>query len=164
MNFFEKDTKTAMEAIDLAQWIAFAPVVFQASIALRDLGILEVVEQSKTKGIPTRSSTASPSSTPTVPPPSTANTPTHKPRLRPRRPRRRPSACYGPGCTTCTSNRPMRKRTITPPRPGHEEGILLQGLTAQHPQHPGASNRRRPARRLALHGRAGHHCFGPPLE
>jgi len=51
MNFFEKDTKTAMEAIDLAQWIAFAPVVFQASIALRDLGILEVVEQSKTKGI-----------------------------------------------------------------------------------------------------------------
>lgn len=51
MSFFEKDTKSAMEAIDLAQWIAFAPVVFQASIALRDLGILEVAEAGKTNGV-----------------------------------------------------------------------------------------------------------------
>ena len=51
MDFFKKDSKTAMEAIDLAQWIAFAPVVFQASLALRDLGILEAVEESKTKGL-----------------------------------------------------------------------------------------------------------------
>lgn len=51
MDFFNKDTKTALEAIDLAQWIAFAPVVFQASIALRDLGILERVEESKTEGL-----------------------------------------------------------------------------------------------------------------
>lgn len=51
MDFFEKDTKTAMEAIDLAQWISFGPVVFQAALSLRDLGILEAVEQSKTEGI-----------------------------------------------------------------------------------------------------------------
>lgn len=51
MDFFKKDSKSAMEAIDLAQWIAFAPVVFQASLALRDLGILEAVEESKTKGL-----------------------------------------------------------------------------------------------------------------
>ncbi|MGZ3883398.1 MAG: methyltransferase [Bacteroidia bacterium] len=51
MDFFKKDGKTAMEAIDLAQWIAFAPIVFQASMALRDLGILEAVEESKTKGL-----------------------------------------------------------------------------------------------------------------
>lgn len=51
MDFFSKTTNTAMEAIDLAQWIAFAPVVFQASIALRDLGILEAVEESKTNGL-----------------------------------------------------------------------------------------------------------------
>lgn len=51
MEFFRKDSKTAMEAIDLAQWIAFAPMVFQASLALRDLGILEVVEESKTNGL-----------------------------------------------------------------------------------------------------------------
>ncbi len=51
MNFFEKDKQTAMEAIDLAQWIAFAPVVFQAALSLRDLGILEAIEQSKNKGL-----------------------------------------------------------------------------------------------------------------
>ncbi|MBN8692230.1 MAG: methyltransferase [Bacteroidetes bacterium] len=51
MNFFEKDTKTAMEAIKSAQWIAFAPIVFQASLALRDLGILEAIEAAKTEGL-----------------------------------------------------------------------------------------------------------------
>lgn len=51
MDFFEKDTKSAMEAIDLAQWIAFAPVVFQASLALRDLGILEQVSVSRANGL-----------------------------------------------------------------------------------------------------------------
>ena len=51
MNFFEKDTKTAMEAIKSAQWIAFAPIVFQASLALRDLGILEALEAAKTDGL-----------------------------------------------------------------------------------------------------------------
>lgn len=51
MNFFEKDTNTAMQAIDLAQWIAYGPVVFQAALSLRDLGILDAVEQSKTNGL-----------------------------------------------------------------------------------------------------------------
>ncbi len=51
MDFFSKDTRSALEAIDLAQWIAFAPVVFQASLALRDLGILEKVAESKSKGL-----------------------------------------------------------------------------------------------------------------
>ncbi len=51
MDFFSKDTKSAMEAIDLAQWIAFAPIVFQASLALRDLGILEKVAESKSVGL-----------------------------------------------------------------------------------------------------------------
>lgn len=51
MNFFSKDSKSALQAIDLAQWIAFAPVVFQASLALRDLGILECIAESKTNGL-----------------------------------------------------------------------------------------------------------------
>lgn len=51
MNFFDKDTKTAMEAIKSAQWIAFAPIVFQATLALRDLGILEAIESAKTEGL-----------------------------------------------------------------------------------------------------------------
>ncbi len=51
MEFFTKDNKRALEAIDLAQWIAFAPIVFQASLALRDLGILEQVSKSKMEGL-----------------------------------------------------------------------------------------------------------------
>lgn len=51
MNFFEKDTKSAFEAISKAQFIAFAPIVFQASKSLRDLGILELVSQSGDEGI-----------------------------------------------------------------------------------------------------------------
>jgi hypothetical protein len=51
MEFFNKDNKRALESIDLAQWIAFAPIVFQASLALRDLGILERISESKTEGL-----------------------------------------------------------------------------------------------------------------
>lgn len=50
MKFFEKDTKSAFEAISMAQFIAFAPIVFQASKSLRDLGILELVSQSGEEG------------------------------------------------------------------------------------------------------------------
>ncbi len=50
MNFFESDTLTALEAREKAQWIAFAPVVFQATRTLRDTGILSIVE-SKPEGI-----------------------------------------------------------------------------------------------------------------
>ncbi len=51
MSFFNKDTKTAFEAISYAQFIAFAPIVFQATKSLRDLGILALVESASTKGI-----------------------------------------------------------------------------------------------------------------
>lgn len=51
MTFFSKDTKSAFEAISAAQFIAFAPIVFQATKSLRDLGILELVEKSGINGI-----------------------------------------------------------------------------------------------------------------
>jgi ubiquinone/menaquinone biosynthesis C-methylase UbiE len=51
MNLYTKDTKTAFEAKDQAQWIAFGPVVFQVAKVLRDTGILECVEVSGTKGL-----------------------------------------------------------------------------------------------------------------
>lgn len=44
MNFFETDNITALEAKEKAQWIAFAPVVFQTTRVLRDSGILKLVE------------------------------------------------------------------------------------------------------------------------
>ena len=51
MNFFTKDNKTAFEAISSAQFIAFAPILFQASKALRDFGILDVVSKSGEEGV-----------------------------------------------------------------------------------------------------------------
>ena len=51
MNFFSKDAKTAFEAITQAQYIAFAPVIFQATKALRDLEILKLIEASGEVGI-----------------------------------------------------------------------------------------------------------------
>ena len=51
MSFFTKDKKTAFEAISYAQFIAFAPILFQASKALRDLGILELIGKSGTVGL-----------------------------------------------------------------------------------------------------------------
>ncbi len=50
MNFFNKDTKTAFEAVSFAQFIAFAPIVFQASKSLRDLGILQKIQTFGAKG------------------------------------------------------------------------------------------------------------------
>lgn len=51
MTFFTKDTKSAFEAITNAQFIAFAPIVFQATKSLRDLGILALVEKAGINGI-----------------------------------------------------------------------------------------------------------------
>ncbi len=51
MKFFSEDKLTALEAIEYAQHIAFAPVVFQASIALRDFGILSLIEKAGKAGI-----------------------------------------------------------------------------------------------------------------
>lgn len=51
MNFFTKDTQSAFEAISKAQLIAFAPIVFQATKSMRDLGILAAVEEAGAEGI-----------------------------------------------------------------------------------------------------------------
>jgi len=48
---FGSDGKSALEAKYEAQKIAFAPIMFQAALALRDLGILEAVRQSRSRGI-----------------------------------------------------------------------------------------------------------------
>lgn len=48
---FEQEKKSALEAISQAQFIAFAPYVFNASVLLRDKGILAVVEASRLQGI-----------------------------------------------------------------------------------------------------------------
>ncbi len=49
--YFEQDQKSALEGMELAQWIAFAPVVFQAARALKRFGILSIVEEARKKGI-----------------------------------------------------------------------------------------------------------------
>lgn len=51
MKFFNEDKLTALEAIEYAQHIAFAPVVFQAALSLRDLGILDLAEKAGKEGI-----------------------------------------------------------------------------------------------------------------
>lgn len=51
MNFFEKDELTALQAKEKAQWIAFAPVVFQTTRVLRDSGILKMIENEALTGL-----------------------------------------------------------------------------------------------------------------
>lgn len=51
MNFFSKETKTALQAKEDALKIAFAPIAFQATRALRNLGILQIVSDSGRAGI-----------------------------------------------------------------------------------------------------------------
>jgi hypothetical protein len=51
MNFFSKDSKTAMEAKTQAQWIAFGPMVFQVARVLRNAGILAAIEEHSPQGI-----------------------------------------------------------------------------------------------------------------
>ena len=51
MNFFSKENKTAFEAKEAAQWIAFGPMIFQASRVLRNSGILSIIEESNTSGL-----------------------------------------------------------------------------------------------------------------
>ena len=48
---FEEDNMAAVDAISKAQFIAFAPYIFQASVLLRDKGILKAVDHSKENGI-----------------------------------------------------------------------------------------------------------------
>lgn len=48
---FSEDKTSAIDAISQAQFIAFAPYIFQASVLLRDKGILKAVDESKMDGI-----------------------------------------------------------------------------------------------------------------
>jgi ubiquinone/menaquinone biosynthesis C-methylase UbiE len=48
---FDADRKPAIDAISMAQFIAFAPYVFQASVILRDSNILKEVEASRNEGL-----------------------------------------------------------------------------------------------------------------
>jgi ubiquinone/menaquinone biosynthesis C-methylase UbiE len=47
MNFFEKEKLSALQAKEEAQWITFAPFVFQATRVLRDSGILTLIESNR---------------------------------------------------------------------------------------------------------------------
>jgi ubiquinone/menaquinone biosynthesis C-methylase UbiE len=51
MNAPDKGPRTALEAQALAQWIAFAPFVFQAARILRDSGLLAAIEKSAPIGL-----------------------------------------------------------------------------------------------------------------
>lgn len=51
MDFFNKETKTALQAKEAALSLAFAPIAFQATRALRDMGILQAVSDSRSNGI-----------------------------------------------------------------------------------------------------------------
>jgi len=49
-HLFEEDNKTAVQAIRDAQFIAFAPYIFQASVIMRDRGILGYIEATRATG------------------------------------------------------------------------------------------------------------------
>ncbi|MFV0574838.1 MAG: class I SAM-dependent methyltransferase [Vibrio sp.] len=51
MKHYQQDPYTALEAKTEAQKLAFSPIVFHTARTLRDLGILEVLEQAKDKGM-----------------------------------------------------------------------------------------------------------------
>jgi ubiquinone/menaquinone biosynthesis C-methylase UbiE len=51
MDFFDSDKLTALQAKEKAQWIAFAPVVFQTTRVLRDSGILEEIQNNLLTGL-----------------------------------------------------------------------------------------------------------------
>ncbi|MFL5762846.1 MAG: methyltransferase [Bacteroidia bacterium] len=51
MEFFKKEKRTALEAIEFAQWIAHAPMVFQSTRVLRDSGIMDAIQESGRKGL-----------------------------------------------------------------------------------------------------------------
>src|SRR5262245_47752688 len=43
MPLYDKDPLTAMEAVSAAQWLAFAPLAFHATAAMRDRGVLQAL-------------------------------------------------------------------------------------------------------------------------
>lgn len=51
MEFFTKETKTALQAQEAALRLAFAPIAFQATRALRDMGLLEAISDAGQTGL-----------------------------------------------------------------------------------------------------------------
>lgn len=51
MKFFSKDKKSALEAKETAQWIAFGPVIFQVARVLKNKGILKLIEDNSSHGL-----------------------------------------------------------------------------------------------------------------
>ena len=51
MKFFKKETKTAFKAREMAQMIAFGPVIFQSARVLRNSGILNAIEDGGADGV-----------------------------------------------------------------------------------------------------------------
>jgi len=49
--FFQKEKRSALEAKEWAQYIAFAPIMFQAARSLRNLGILEAIKKKRAGGL-----------------------------------------------------------------------------------------------------------------
>lgn len=49
-SLFSTDKKPALDAISMAQFIAFAPYVFQASVILRDSNILKLIQDKREEG------------------------------------------------------------------------------------------------------------------
>lgn len=50
MTMYDKDPLSAMEAVSAAQWLAFAPLAFQATAAMRDRGVLAALSAAGTEG------------------------------------------------------------------------------------------------------------------
>jgi len=50
-NYFPEEKLNAFDSALLAQWISFGPVIFQAAKALRDMGILRAIHNSKKEGL-----------------------------------------------------------------------------------------------------------------
>jgi hypothetical protein len=51
MQFFSTDNKSALEAKNMAQFIAFGPVIFQVARIMRNSGILHEIEASGKNGL-----------------------------------------------------------------------------------------------------------------
>lgn len=50
MPMYDKDPLTAMQAVSAAQWLAFAPLAFQATAAMRDRGVLAALAEAGPEG------------------------------------------------------------------------------------------------------------------
>lgn len=51
MELYSKERRTAFEAREAAQWIAFGPVIFQSARILRNSGILKVIDKGPKEGL-----------------------------------------------------------------------------------------------------------------